>query len=152
MGLEEKMDMVISMVASMNEQMTEKFGQIDERFDQIDEKFAQIDERFDQIDEKFAQIDERFDQMDKKFAQTDDRFDRLEDKLEALREENAKEHDILRGQIGAVAEALNISNAMHDARYEEMKQNDEELKQKYEALQRVQDQHSIDIMALRAAM
>ena len=145
MGLEEKMDMVISMVASMNEQMTEKFGQIDERFDQIDEKFAQIDERFDQID--------------KKFDQTDDRFDRLEDKLEALREENAKEHDILRGQIGAVAEALNISNAMHDARYEEMKQNnetlkqnDEELKQKYEALQRVQDQHSIDIMALRAAM
>ena len=124
MGLEEKMDMVISMVASMNEQMTEKFGQIDERFDQIDEKFAQ----------------------------TDDRFDRLEDKLEALREENAKEHDILRGQIGAVAEALNISNAMHDARYEEIKQNDEELKQKYEALQRVQDQHSIDIMALRAAM
>ncbi|MBO5115154.1 MAG: hypothetical protein J6C02_03300, partial [Peptococcaceae bacterium] len=109
MGLEEKMDMVISMVASMNEQMTEKFGQIDERFTQIDE-----------------------------------RFDRLEDKLEALREENAKEHDLLRGQIGAVAEALNISNAMHDARYEEIKQNDEELKQKYEALQRVQDQHSID--------
>ncbi len=131
MGLEEKMDMVISMVASMNEQMTEKFGQIDERF---------------------TQIDERFDQIDEKFAQTDDRFDRLEDKLEALREENAKEHDILRGQIGAVAEALNISNAMHDARYEEIKQNDEELKQKYEALQRVQDQHSIDIMALRAAM
>ena len=117
MGLEEKMDMVISMVVSMNEQMTEKFGQIDERFTQIDE-----------------------------------RFDRLEDKLEALREENAKEHDLLRGQIGAVAEALNISNAMHDARYEEIKQNDEELKQKYEALQRVQDQHSIDIMALRAAM
>ena len=131
MGLEEKMDMVISMVASMNEQMTEKFGQIDERF---------------------TQIDERFDQIDEKFAQTDDRFDRLEDKLEALREENAKEHDLLRGQIGAVAEALNISNAMHDARYEEIKQNDEELKQKYEALQRVQDQHSIDIMALRAAM
>ena len=59
--------------------------------------------------------------------------------------ENAKEHDILRGQIGAVAEALNATIAANDAEHSE-------LKSKEEALERVQKQHSVDIMELRAAI
>jgi len=110
MGLEEKMDMVIAMVAHMNEEMTETFGRINVKFAQIDERFAQIDER----------------------------FDRMEATLESFREENAKEHDLLRKQIDTVTEALNASNALHDARYRE--------------LERIQKQHSADIMALRAAI
>ena len=117
MGLEEKMDMVIAMVAHMNEEMTETFGQINVKFSQIDERFAQIDER----------------------------FDRMEATLERFREENAKEHDILRGQIASVAQALNATIVENDVQHCELKANDE-------ALERVQKQHSADIMELRAAI
>ena len=69
----------------------------------------------------------------------------LRSELKEFRAENAKEHDILRGQIGAVAEALNTSNSLQDVRHEELKQKNEEL-------ERIQKQHSADIMALRAAI
>ena len=145
MDMDKKIDMIIDMVANMNETMTEKFSQIDERFDQIDEKFDQIDERFDRIDERFERIENRVERLE-------NRLTNVEGSVESLRIENAQQHDLLRGQIGAVAEALNASNAMHDARYAELEAKCEELKAKDAALEQVQEQHSIDIMTLRAAM
>ena len=145
MDMDKKIDMIIDMVANMNETMTVKFEQIDERFDRIDEKFDQIDERFDRIDERFERIENRVERLE-------NRLTNVEGSVESLRIENAQQHDLLRGQIGAVAEALNASNAMHDARYAELEAKCEELKAKDAALEQVQEQHSIDIMALRAAM
>ena len=145
MDMDKKIDMIIDMVANMNETMTVKFEQIDERFDRIDEKFDQIDERFDRIDERFERIENRVERLE-------NRLTNVEGSVESLRIENAQQHDLLRGQIGAVADALNASNAMHDARYAELEAKCEELKAKDAALEQVQEQHSIDIMALRAAM
>ena len=145
MDMNKKIDMIIDMVANMNETMTVKFEQIDERFDRIDEKFDQIDERFDRIDERFERIENRVERLE-------NRLTNVEGSVESLRIENAQQHDLLRGQIGAVADALNASNAMHDARYAELEAKCEELKAKDAALEQVQEQHSIDIMALRAAM
>ena len=145
MDMDKKIDMIIDMVANMNETMTVKFEQIDERFDRIDEKFDQIDERFDRIDERFERIENRVERLENRLTNVDG-------SVESLRIENAQQHDLLRGQIGAVAEALNASNAMHDARYAELEAKCEELKAKDAALEQVQEQHSIDIMALRAAM
>ena len=145
MDMNKKIDMIIDMVANMNETMTVKFEQIDERFDRIDEKFDQIDERFDRIDERFERIENRVERLE-------NRLTNVEGSVESLRIENAQQHDLLRGQIGAVADALNASNAMHDARYAEFEAKCEELKAKDAALEQVQEQHSIDIMALRAAM
>ena len=69
----------------------------------------------------------------------------MRSELKEFREENAKEHDLLRGQIGAVAEALNTTIAINDAEYGE-------LKDKTNTLERMQKQHSLDIMELRAAI
>ena len=138
MDMDKKLDMIIDMVASMNETMTEKFEQIDERFDQIDERFDRIDERFERIENRVERLENR--------------LTNVEGSVESLRIENAQQHDLLRGQIGAVAEALNASNAMHDDRYAELEAKYEELKAKDAALEQVQEQHSIDIMTLRAAM
>ena len=159
MNTDQKLDMVISMVANLAEQMTEKFDQVDEkfvqidkrfeqidkRFEQIDERFEQVDKRFEQIDEKFEQIDEKFDRIDERFAQMNERFNQVDEKIEVFRAENRQEHDVLRGQIGGVVEALKVSNAVHDAHFVEMKQKQEE----YEQILKL---HSVDIMALRAAM
>ena len=117
MDVEKKIDMIIDMVANMNETMTEKFSQIDEKFERLENRLANV-----------------------------------EGSVDSLRIENAQQHDLLRGKIGAVAEALNASNAMHDARYAELEVKCEELKAKDAALEQVQEQHSIDIMTLRAAM
>ena len=100
---DEKLDMIISMVAHMNEQMTEQFGL------------------------------------------TNARLDRVEKEIKEFREENAKEHDLLRGQIGAVAEALNTTIAINDAEHNELKSSAEKM-------ERMQKQHSLDIMELRAAI
>ena len=152
MDMNKKIDMIIDMVANMNETMTVKFEQIDERFDRIDEKFDQIDERFDRIDERFERIENRVERLENQIGEIENRLTNVEGSVESLRIENAQQHDLLRGQIGAVAEALNASNAMHDARYAELEAKCEELKAKDAALEQVQEQHSIDIMALRAAM
>ena len=69
----------------------------------------------------------------------------MRSELKGFREENAKEHDLLRGQIGAVAEALNTTIAINDAEHSELKNNAEKM-------ERVQKQHSLDIMELRSAI
>ena len=85
-----------------------------------------------------ATTDEKLDRITLLVEHLVEDVQELRSELREFREENAKEHDILRGQIGAVAEALNTSNALQDVRYRE--------------LERVQKQHSADIMTLRAAI
>ena len=65
--------------------------------------------------------------------------------MNVFRREMKQETAMLRGQIGAVAEALNTTIAENDVQHNELKAKDE-------ALERVQKQHSADIMELRAAI
>ena len=92
-----------------------------------------------------ATVDEKLDRITLLVEHLAEDVQELRSELREFRAENAKEHDILRGQIGAVAEALNTSNSLQDVRHEELKQKNEEL-------ERIQKQHSADIMALRAAI
>ena len=92
-----------------------------------------------------ATIDEKLDRIVLVVEHLAEDMQELRSELRDFRVENAKEHDILRGQIGAVAEALNATIAANDAEHSE-------LKSKEEALERVQKQHSVDIMELRAAI
>lgn len=107
---DEKLDMIISMVAHMNEQMTEQFEQVREEL-----------------------------------GQTNARLDKVETELKTFREETVQNFNIVRGQIGAVAEALNTTIAINDAEHSE-------FKGKTDTLERMQKQHSLDIMELRAAI
>ena len=107
---DEKLDMIISMVAHMNEEMTEQFGQVREEL-----------------------------------GQTNVRLDKVETELKTFREETAQNFNIVRGQIGAVVEALNTTIAINDAEHSELKNNAEKM-------ERVQKQHSLDIMELRSAI
>ncbi len=92
-----------------------------------------------------ATIDEKLDRIVLVVEHLAEDMQELRSELRDFRVENAKEHDILRGQIGAVAEALNATIAANDAEHSELKSKDE-------ALERVQKQHSVDIMELRAAI
>ena len=136
MTIEKKLDMVIEMVAHMNEEMTEKFTQ-------IDEKFARIDERFDRIDERFERVEERLTKVEEQLERVDERLTNVEGNLETLRNENAKEHALLHSKIAEVAEAVNNSNAMHEERFAALERKDAELA-------RVQDLHSTEILKLQA--
>lgn len=96
MNTDKKLDMIIEMVAHMNEQMTMQFGEIGE-------------------------------------------------KIENIRADNEREHELLNRQIASIAEILQHNITENDARYKELKANDEEIK-------RVQRLHSADIAELRAVI
>ena len=95
MTIEKKVDMVIEMVAHMNEQMTMQFGK-------IDEKFAQIDKRFDQMDERFDRMEERLNNVENRLANVEDRLVNVEYRLTSV-ESN---QEGLRQQISMVSDAL----------------------------------------------
>lgn len=65
--------------------------------------------------------------------------------IDGFRKEMKQETTMLRNQIASVAEALNATIAANDAEHSELKSKDE-------ALERMQKQHSLDIMELRAAI
>ena len=136
MIMEKKLDMVIEMVAHMNEQMAEKFDHIDERFNQIDERFERVEERLTKVEENLTNVEKRL-------TKVEDRLSDVEGNLETLRSENAKEYELLHRQIATVAEAVNNSNAMHEARFVALERKDAELA-------RVQDLHSTEILKLQA--
>ena len=96
MNTDKKLDMIIEMVAHMNEQMTMQFGEIGE-------------------------------------------------KIENIRADNEREQELLNRQIASIAEILQHNITENDARYKELKANDEEIK-------RVQRLHSADIAELRAVI
>lgn len=92
-----------------------------------------------------ATMDEKLDRIILAVEHLADEMQEMRSELKEFREENAKEHDLLRGQIGAVAEALNTTIALNDAEHSELKNNAENM-------ERIQKQHSLDIMELRAAI
>ena len=92
-----------------------------------------------------ATMDEKLDRIILAVEHLADEMQEMRSELKEFREENTKEHDLLRGQIGAVAEALNTTVALNDAEHSELKNNAENM-------ERIQKQHSLDIMELRAAI
>ena len=132
MTIEKKVDMVIEMVAHMNEQMTMQFSK-------IDEKFAQIDKRFDQIDERFDRMEERLNNVENRLANVEDRLVNVEYRLTNV-ESN---QEGLRQQISMVSDALDRSNAMHEERFVSLEQKTAELAY-------VQNIHSTEILKLQA--
>ena len=92
-----------------------------------------------------ATVDEKLDRITLLVEHLAEDVQELRSELREFRAENAKEHDIMRGQIASVAQALNATIVENDVQHCE-------LKAKNEALERVQKQHSADIMELRAAI
>ena len=72
-------------------------------------------------------------------------LDDFRSEMTDFRKDMERETAMLRNQIASVAQALNATIAENDVQHCELKANDE-------ALERVQKQHSADIMELRAAI
>ena len=83
-------------------------------------------------------VDEKIDRLLLMMEHVDVRTERIESELYAFRYEMKQENTMLRNQIAAVTEALNSTIAENDAAHAEIIQ--------------VQEQHSIDITKLRAAI
>ena len=83
-------------------------------------------------------VDEKLDRLILMVEHMDTRTERIESELNAFRYEMKQETAMLRNQIAAVTEALNSTIAENDAAHAEIIQ--------------VQEQHSIDITKLRAAI
>ena len=92
-----------------------------------------------------ATTDEKLDRIILVVEHLSEEIQDMRSELREFRAENAKEHDILRNQIASVTAAFNTTIAANDAEHSE-------LKSKNEALERMQKQHSLDIMELRAAI
>ena len=82
--------------------------------------------------------EEKLDRLILMVEHMDVRTERIESELHEFRHEMKQETAMLRNQIAAVTEALSSTIAENDAAHAE--------------ILRVQEQHSIDIMKLRAAI
>ncbi|MFD1037320.1 hypothetical protein ACFQ3N_02625 [Virgibacillus byunsanensis] len=84
---------ILNALTSHSEQVNNKFGQMDKKFEQ---KFDQMDQKFEQ---KFEEMDKKF---ERKFEEMDKRFDRLETKVDGIRmdlTETQKTTNFLLGKI-----------------------------------------------------
>ena len=72
----------------LENEMTVRFEQVDDRLDRIEDRLDQMDTRFDTVNERFdamnARIGERFDTMNERF---DERSDRIDEKLGQMSEQ-----------------------------------------------------------------
>ena len=72
----------------LENEMTVRFEQVDDRLDRIEDRLNQMDTRFDTVNERFdamnARIGERFDTMNERF---DERSDRIDEKLGQMSEQ-----------------------------------------------------------------
>ena len=127
--------------------MNARFDGIDERLDGMDAHFDGIDERLDGMDARFDGIDERLDSMDARFDGIDERFDGVDKRLERL--EQGQEQ--LAQNTATILNAITVYAQQEEKHYKEVSERIDTLSQKSVELERVQDQHSIDIMKLRAA-
>ena len=59
MTIEKKVDMVIEMVAHMNEQMTMQFSKIDERFDRMEERLNNVENRLANVEDRLVNVEYR---------------------------------------------------------------------------------------------
>jgi hypothetical protein len=129
-----------------------RFEGIDQRFDRQEQRFNarfdRIEQRLDLHNTQFASIDQRFVSIDERFVSTDDRFDELKRHTGVLVEG-------LRHGIQLVAEGLAMhiqvqhvqEREYHDQQhretralirsfYDELRQQDEHIRQRVENLER----------------
>jgi len=84
----EKWNEVTGRLDRLENEMTVRFEQVDDRLDRIEDRLNQMDTRFDTVNERFdamnARIGERFDAMNERF---DERSDRIDEKLGQMSEQ-----------------------------------------------------------------
>ena len=124
---------------------------LDGRFQTLDVRFDRIDQRFERIDQRFEQIDQRFDRIDQRLDAHDDRFDEVKRYTGILVEG-------LRYEVQLVAESLSMhiqvqhvqEREYHDQQhretralmrsfYDELRQEQNQLRQRVENLERKQN-------------
>ena len=127
---------VMAELKSMNQHLSS----VDNRLDAVDDRLNTIDNRLDTVDDHLNTIDNRLDAMDNRFDVIDNRLDRLEQGQEQLAQNTA-----------TILNAITVYSQVEQAHYEELSGKITQLSEKQEALEIVQNQHSIDIMQLRAA-
>lgn len=96
---------------------------------------ATVDEKLDRI---ILVVEHLADEMDEFRSE-------IRSELNDFRKEMKQETTMLRNQVASVAEALNTTIVANDIEHSELKSKDA-------ALERMQNQHSLDIMDLRAAI
>ena len=127
---------VMAELKSMNQHLSS----VDNRLDAVDDRLNTIDNRLDAVDDRLNTIDNRLDTVDDRLNTIDDRLDRLEQGQEQLAQNTA-----------TILNAITVYSQVEQAHYEELSGKITQLSEKQEALEIVQNQHSIDIMQLRAA-
>lgn len=62
-------------IAEVRQDMTVRFGQVDQRFEEMNIRFGQVDQRFNTLEQG---MNNRFEQVDQRFERVDQRFNTLE--------------------------------------------------------------------------
>ena len=91
----------------LENEMTVRFEQVDDRLDRIEDRLDQMDTRFDTVNERFdamsARFDERFDAMneriDERFDTMNERFDERSDRIDEKLGQMSEQIDRMNGRI-----------------------------------------------------
>ena len=91
----------------LENEMTVRFEQVDDRLDRIEDRLNQMDTRFDTVNERFdamsARFDERFDAMneriDERFDTMNERFDERSDRIDEKLGQMSEQIDRMNGRI-----------------------------------------------------
>jgi len=121
--------------------LDERFGHLDQRFERIDERFDRIDDQFDRVDDRFVRIEQRLDEHDQRFDEVKRHTGVL---VEGLRHELqlVAEGLAMHTQVQHVQEREYHEQQHRETRalirsfYDELKQQNEQLRQRVENLER----------------
>ena len=99
----------------LENEMTVRFEQVDDRLDRIEDRLNQMDTRFDTVNERFdamsARFDERFDAMNERF---DERFDamnaRIGERFDTMNERFDERSDRIDEKLGQMSEQIDRMN------------------------------------------
>ena len=125
---------------NMDAETKQAFAEVMAELKSMNQHLSSVDNRLDTMDDRLNTIDNRLDTMDDRFDVIDNRLDRLEQGQEQLAQNTA-----------TILNAITVYSQVERAHYEELSGKITQLSEKQEALEIVQNQHSIDIMQLRAA-
>ena len=124
----------------MDAETKQAFAEVMAELKSMNQHLSSVDNRLDAVDDRLNTIDNRLDTVDDRLNTIDDRLDRLEQGQEQLAQNTA-----------TILNAITVYSQVEQAHYEELSGKITQLSEKQEALEIVQNQHSIDIMQLRAA-
>ncbi|MBT2686742.1 hypothetical protein J7I93_00945 [Bacillus sp. ISL-47] len=104
------MEQILKAIQQLENQMNNRFDNVDQRFievdhrfDKVDQKFIEVDQRFDKVDQKFIEVDQRFDKVEQKLVEVDHRFDEVNQKLA----ENDKQFGEMDQKLDRIETTLN---------------------------------------------